>query len=154
MATLVKRKLSTNEATKLASAALDLDDLKRLAVALTEAAAEEVVRNRTFANRVRTLYAEIPTSTRKVIGATALDSDLVPIRRIEGRAFDPAAPLDPYFLLDLYGPHQLEKALNLFPTVKLKEASAKVEQQHLGTKPENRGSKAALVAYIVGKLAT
>lgn len=34
----------------------------------------------------------------------AFNIDLVPIRRIEGREIDPAAPLDPYFLLDLYGP--------------------------------------------------
>jgi len=152
MATLMKRKLSTNEAAKLASAVLDLDDLKRLAIALAEAAAEEVVRSRAFADRVRALYGEVPTSTGKSTGASALQIDLVPIRRIEGRDIDPAAPLDPYFLLDLYGPGQLERALGLFPVAKLKEASAKVERQHPGTKPTNRASKAALIIYIMDKL--
>lgn len=152
MTTLMKRKLSTNKAAKLAGAALDLKDLKRLAAALAEAAAEEVVRNRAFADRVRALYAEVPASTRKPPGVTAFDIDLVPIRRIEGREIDPAAPLDPYFLLDLYGPAQLEKALGLFPLAKLKEASATVERRHPGTKPTNRGSKAALIAYIVDRL--
>jgi hypothetical protein len=149
---MMTRKLSTTEAARLASVRLELDDLKRLAVALAEAAAEEVIRNRAFAERVLALYAEVPTAARRVKVSSAFDVELVPIKNIEGREINPAAPLDPYFLLDAYGPQQLEQALNLFPVAKLKEAAVMVESRNAGTKPKNRGMKAALISYIVEQL--
>lgn len=151
MPTKALRKLSTNEAAKFASSALDLSDLKRLAAALAEAAAEEVIRNRTFAERVRTLYSEIPEGRAAKMAQD--EEPLVPIRQGEWKPINPGAPLDPYFLLNLYGSHQLERALSRYTLVKLKEASAAVEARNPGTKPANRGQKAAIIAYIVEKLA-
>lgn len=156
MATTIFRKLSTNEAAKLAGSALDLHDLKRLSIALAEAAAEEVIRSRTFAERVRALYESVPATvdSRGNSSPSALTLDLVPIKPLDGRWVDPSTPLDPYFVLDTFGPHQLERALAIFPLTKLKEASAAVEARNPGTKPTNRGQKAAIIAYIVEELTT
>lgn len=151
MATRTLRKLSTHEAAKLASSVLDLADLKRLAAALAEAAAEEAIHNRAFAERVRALYAEVPGSGK---AHPLQEAPLVPIRQGDWRPYDPGEALDPYFLLDLYGDHQLAQALNRYTLVKLKEASAAVEARNPGTKPANRGQKAAIIAYIVEKLTT
>lgn len=51
MPTTVKRKLSAAEAAKHASVVLGLDDLKRLGIALAEAAAAEASSNHAFAEK-------------------------------------------------------------------------------------------------------
>lgn len=149
MTIALQRKLSTSEAAKLASSILELDDLRRLTIALAEAAAQELVGNRPFAARVRALYDEVPATPSRASAPDPFATQLVPIKMVPGRDINPAAPLDPYFLLEVYGASQLETALNLFPVAKLKEGAAMVERHHPGTKPTNRGRKAALVEYIV-----
>jgi hypothetical protein len=146
MPTTVKRKLSTAEAAKHASVVLGLDDLKRLGIALAEAAADEATSNRAFAEKVRLIYSAIPVTGKK---QSVESADLVPIKKIPGRAFDPSAPLDPYFLLDLYGQHQLSAALEREPLSRLKEAVAIVEQRYPGTRPKNKAQKASNINYIL-----
>lgn len=146
MPTTVKRKLSAAEAAKHASVVLGLDDLKRLGIALAEAAAAEASSNHAFAEKVRQLYSAIPATGRKQAVESA---DLVPIKQLPGRAFDASAPLDPYFLLELYGRHQLSAALEREPLSRLKEASAIVERRHPGTRPKNKAQKASNIDYIL-----
>jgi hypothetical protein len=145
------------EATRHLREALSLPtsvgDAAVLGTILAEVAAEESRRNPTFANEVRRRY-EAAIATRR---PAARDSrqvqvlpPLVPIRRIEGAHHrDPFAPPDPTYLVQLYGKHQLARALQGFLVDSLKQTAAQIEQQHPGTKPTNRGRKDALIAYII-----
>lgn len=148
MATTLKRKLSTTDAAKLARGALGLDDLRRLTIALTEVAAEEVIHNRAFATRVREVYEQVPAEARSG-RSDPFAVRLVPIKVVEGRDINPAAPLDPHFLLEVYGSHQFRDALSIFPVAKLKEAAKHIAVRHRGTKPTNWGQKTPLIDYIV-----
>ena len=152
MAMRLNRKLSTLEAARLASPAINVEDLHRLAIALAEVAAEEAIRSRPFADRVRLLYEQIPATRKRQDAPSPFGLGLIPIKQIDGRWIDPSLPLDPYFLFEVYGPLQLTKALSIFPLYKLKEASAKVEERNPGTKPKHRGQKAAIINYIAGAL--
>lgn len=153
MSTAVKRKLNATQAAAEAAQVLDLPDTRKVSTALTEAALEELQSNPAFAQRIRGLYAEQTATTVRKRGKTkdlsALAADLVPVKRVEGRAIDPAAPLDPYFLHEVYGTEQLPIALELFSMQKLREAAAVVQQRNPGTKPASRARKGALVEYIL-----
>ncbi|HEX8732606.1 MAG TPA: hypothetical protein VF725_11175, partial [Ktedonobacterales bacterium] len=75
---------------------------------------------------------------------------LVPIRRdMPERPRDPFAPPDPTYLVQAYGIHQLARALQDYTVDMLKQAAAKIETRHPGTKPTNRGQRASLIDYIV-----
>jgi hypothetical protein len=133
-----------------------LDDATRLNLAVLLAAGEEFELNGRFASRVRFAYEALPPSTSGRSSAVArraeeqriLTSTLKPIRYVEGREFNLAAPLDPYFLLEIFGPRQLHEALDLYPLAKLKGGADIVIARHPGTKPTNRSSKEAVMAYI------
>jgi hypothetical protein len=61
---------------------------------------------------------------------------------------------DPYFLLEVFGAHQLERALKPRSVADLRKAAALVEARHPGTLPKPKGKakqpdKASLIAYIV-----
>lgn len=150
MVTTLKRKLSTTEAAKLARGALGLEDLRRLTIALTEVAAEETLHNRTFAARVREVYEQVPAEARSG-RSDPFAVHLVPVKVVEGRDINPAAPLDPNFLLEVYGQHQFRDALSIFSVAKLKEAARRIADHHPGTKPTNWGQKTPLVNYIVAQ---
>jgi hypothetical protein len=131
---------------------LNVDDPQRLAIALAEAAADEIQSNGRFAERVRLMYSALAATAPKRPQAlkqpTALAVKLVPLRQVEGHMFNPATPPDPYLLLDVYGAEQLTDALNLYPVTSLKEAAITIERRHPRTKPKNRGQKTSLVEYI------
>ena len=148
MATTVKRKLSTTEAAKLARGALGLNDLHRLAIALAEVAAEETLHSRVFADRVRLVYEQVPTPSHSS-RPDPFAARLVPIKIVEGRDINPAAPLDADFLLEVYGGHQFPDALGLYPVAKLKEAAKRIADRKPGTKPAHWGQKTPLIEYIV-----
>jgi hypothetical protein len=74
---------------------------------------------------------------------------LVPIRRIEGYRANPFAPPDPQFLIQLYGTHQLDRALQDYTLDMLKETATKVQADHPGTKPGSKAKKQSVIDYIV-----
>jgi hypothetical protein len=152
--------VTTTTAARSLASALGLADAGRAGVAALLVAAEEVEQNSHFAARVRAAYDLLPASkpTRRSTGAgdelvtKILSSTLTPIRHVEGREINLAAPLDPYFLLEVYGAGQLRQALDLFPLAKLKEGLPAVMERNPGTKPANRSSKGAVVDYMMQKL--
>ena len=130
-----------------------LTDLKRLAAALAELAAEEVQRNPGFAVRLRGLYEDLApqkkaTTMRGTRAAKSPAKPLTPIKRIEGFEIDPSAPLDPYLQLEIYGAEQLEAALRRHTKANLLEAVEIVQDRYPGTGPRGT-SKDALLAYII-----
>ena len=136
---------------------LSVDDANRASLAVLLAAADEIEQNSRFAARVRAAYDLLPPSkaprptgsSRTSDAEKILTSTLTPIRHVEGHEINLAAPLDPYFLLEVYGAHQLREALDLFPLAKLKEGVEAVMERNPGTKPKSKSSKAAVVDYIV-----
>jgi hypothetical protein len=143
-----------SDAVKLAAERLNVDDVKRLSVALNEVAADWVWHNATFAGEVRTLYDAM--APRKVVSSksgtkrssrAAPDVELIPLKQVAG-VLNPAAPPDPYFLLDLYGRDQLPLALARYTVARLREAVTSVQARNVGTKPKGR-SAPELIAYIV-----
>ena len=157
MSTTTKPKLTINDAAKHAGLVLDLDDLKRLGIALAYAASEEVEHNGRFANQVRTVYDALAATASPSAGGRGRSGsstkapvvNLVPVKHIEGYKIDLAAPVDPYFVFEVYGAEQLPIALDLFSATRLKEAVALVQERNPGTKSSGRSSKPVLVDYII-----
>lgn len=137
-------KPSVAGAAKHAALVLDLPDPKRLEIALAEVAAEELEHNSTFAKRVLAFYNSLQPSAPKQKATPR--AELVPIKYVEDRDLNAADKLDPYFLLEVYGMHQLWAALEPFPIAKLKEGADLVEKR-TGTKA-NRRSKTTILEYI------
>lgn len=152
MSTAVKQKLSASEITERAARAMGLEDTKRLGIALTAAAVEELARNTAFASHVRVIYASLPASPaprRRETTPKALTVDVAPIKHVEGFSLNPAMPLDPYLVYEAYGAKQFATVSDLFTVPKLKEAAKQVEERNPGTKPTNRGVKVSLIEYLV-----
>lgn len=152
--------VATTTLARVLATALGLPDAGRVEAAALLVAAEEVEQSSHFAARVRAAYDLLPESkaTRKATSgedavAKILSSTLTPVRYVEGREINLAAPLDPYFLLEMYGANQLRQALDLFPLAKLKEGAEAVMVRSPGSKPRSRSSKAAVVDFIVEQLA-
>src|SRR5262245_17209137 len=125
--TSIAKRLSPTAATKELASLLGLDDVKRLGVAVTIAAVEEVQHNATFVERVRLAYRSVPaTETRPPVASTkvpkALAVELVPVKHVEGFVLNPSAPLDPFLVYEAYGARQLPTVLDLYPVDKLKAA--------------------------------
>lgn len=144
------------DATRHLRETLGLDDLKLLATALAEVAVAESAQRPEFANRIKSVYAELQAlkaTPRRSSKAAKPSTKLVPIVAIDDVRIDPHAPLDPYFLKRLYGDSQLVAALDGYSLAKLKEAAAIVEQKHVGTKPKSKARKADIINYIVEHVA-
>ncbi len=146
---------------------------KLLQAVLLEVAATALADDPAFAARVRARYAEVaPPPTRRATKrgdsssggtgrraprATPKVSDLleplVPIKHIPNYEITVEGPLDPYLLLEVFGAHQLARALNQRSPADLQKAVALVQARHPGTGPERstsgKASKPALIAYIV-----
>ena len=150
MSTSVKQVSSATAAAKQIAQELGLDDAKRLANAITLAAAEELAYNALFGARIRAAYNRLPaTPTRpKVTTPKAPKVTLTPIKRVEGFEFNPGAPLNPYLVYEAFGAHQLHAALDLFSLAKLQDAARRVMERAPGTKPSNMRAKAAIIEYI------
>jgi PHD/YefM family antitoxin component YafN of YafNO toxin-antitoxin module len=137
-------------AAQQAAALVGADDVKRMGVALAEAALEGMRRNPSFAAHVRQLYDSMAAQRSVRIKdpkRTTSRVELVPIRRLDVE-INPAAPPDPYLLLDLYGPEQLPLALEPYTLPRLREAVKQVQARHPGTKPHGT-SKPAIIDYLV-----
>lgn len=70
-----------------------------------------------------------------------LESDLKPIRHVESVDIDLSRPVDPAFLREVYGQSQLTKALELYPTERLREGA-----RYQGVSAS--GSREALIARL------
>lgn len=146
MPTATKPKFSAATAAQRASDVLQLADAKRLGIALAEAAAEEVSRNPRFAQRVREFYDLLTPAPVKTKASPPVQ--LIPIRHVEGHEITASGKLDPYFLYEAYGAHQLRDALFPYPKIKLQEGAEAVEKRNPGTKA-NRRSKDTIIEYII-----
>ena len=139
-------------AVQQAAEELGLVDVKRLSLALTIAAAESLRGRDALAERVRSVYDDLAPRRATTRGgrkkSLAAEDDLIPVKVAEGHYIDPAAPPDPYFLLDLYGPEQLARALGRYTTPRLRLAVKAVQARHPGIKPGGT-DKQALIDYIV-----
>lgn len=126
-----------------------------LGTVLAEVAAEEGRRNPQFASEVRRRYEEALGQRRQSVQRASRPKQdalppLEPVRTdLAFRPVDPFAPPDPQFLIQVYGRHQLARALQGYSVDVLKRTVEVIEQQHPGTKPANRGRKDAVIAYIV-----
>lgn len=124
-------------------------DTTILGMALAEVAAVEGRRNPQFASEVRRRYEELQGQQRQRQTREELPP-LKPVRTdLPWRPIDPAAPPDPQFLIQVYGRHQLGRALQEYTVAILKRTAAVIERQNPGTKPANRGRKEPLIAYIL-----
>ena len=160
MSTVLEKPLTaTQRATKASRQAaelLGLADAKAVSAALAEAALEGIRRNPSFAAHVRNLYGEITATAkpkRPTSRSAAPDVELVPRKHIGAREANPGAPPDPYYLLELYEADQLPLALGRYKVPDLKLAAELVQQRNPGTKPTNKGSRDALIEYIVQHVA-
>ena len=146
-----RTKLATQQLQELTGA----EDAKLLSAAVAEAAAAEAEHNAAFRATVRHIYnelrsqAQMATTTGSRTSGKAKQVELVPLPGTEGARFDPFAPLDPYALLRLYGPKQLEAALSGYSTTALRGAAGIVRQKHPQTKPADARKSDALIGYIV-----
>jgi hypothetical protein len=146
----------TKVATEQLRELIDANNAKLLTAALTEAAAAEAVRNTAFRAAVRRIYEDLsrlpssPTRTQRTSEQSSVK--LIPLPGNEGARFDPFAPLDPYALLRLYGPQQLEAALSGYSISALREAVVLVRQKHPSTKPKDARKIDSLIDYIVQQL--
>lgn len=134
---------------------------KLLQAVLLEFAVDTLIADSAFAARVRSKYeGDVAASKKPPAGgrergnrAVPKVSDyvepLVPIKRVPNHEISLDASPDPYFLLDVYGAHQLERALKPRSLATLRESGAIVEQRHPGTMPKGRATKAGLIAYIM-----
>src|SRR5437660_1480391 len=106
---------------------LKTKDLKRLSVALTEAATEELRRRPEFAERVLRIFHDLATSSAaKPAGKRGTSRPakpkLEPVGHVDPALLGPDMPLDPYVLQQLYGNAQLRLALDGRSLKALKQA--------------------------------
>lgn len=160
MSSAVKSKPATvaqrsAEALQRASEILGIEDTKRLGAALTIAAVDRLQEDASLIEYIRLVYEDlapkrvVATKGQKVQKkATEPEIELKPVKSMEGRLYDPSAPIDPYFLLELYGPDQLALALSRYTAPRLREGVKAVQARHPGTRPGGTG-KLALIDYIV-----
>lgn len=129
-------------------------DLKHLAVALSEAATDELDRHPEFAERVLRIFHDLakasdPKPARKRGASRVAKPKLEPIGHVDPALLGPDMPLDPYVLQQLYGNLQLRVALDGRSLKALKQAVSIVQQRHPDTDPASRTQKTALIDYIV-----
>lgn len=126
-------------------------DEKRMQAALAEIAIDEMMRNPTFALRVRNRYDELapqkPEKASKV--AKAPKPKLAPIKELPGFQLDATRRLDPWFILEYYGEKQLETALRMQTIGNLREAITVVEERFPGTSPKGKVTKEVAIKYIL-----
>jgi len=135
-------------------------DLSYLALALTEAAAQEAESNTAFNQRLRELYHTLtppkkvargsrPEPTIKRPTQEDLTKPLQAIGTVDPSRIRPYAPPDPYALLDLYGAEQLPLSLFRYTLDSLKRTVPIVQARHPGTRPTNMGRKDSIVEYVM-----
>ena len=163
MATLLPNKPSTPtqrsaRAVEHTAERLGLGDQKLLAVALMEAAADEVVSSPRFSEQIRARYLALTvkpsqggTTTRQPAttrGTSAAVRPKVATSRTRGEHVDIVSPLDPRTLVPLYG-SGLPVHLTEYSVKELSQM-ARLLAPKVGEKaPPQKDGKATLVSYIV-----
>jgi hypothetical protein len=156
------------QATRELWAALDLGPFtpahtKYLSVALANVAAEEVLKNPEFAQRLRTLVQELvpakASRRRADSDGTSRTSakgprrvELIPISTVSEDELSSYGPPNAFVLQRLYGNHQLRLALERYSLTTLKEALTLVQERYPGTKPK-KITKPGIIDYIVEHVA-
>jgi hypothetical protein len=142
-------------------------ELKRLSAAVAVAAAEEIARDAMFAQKIRRLFEDMTPSRRakspkgtpspqasprqkKTMDEILANDGLTPITDHIDHKYDPSAPPDPKFLLQLYGSAQLYKALDRFSTEALRRTIAVMVKEQPGlAKPKAKATKEEIIEFII-----
>jgi hypothetical protein len=143
------------DATAQLQSLIGATDVTLLSAAVTEAAAAEALHNPAFRRAVQRIYEDLSAKPARATASRAQapsHSELVPLPGTEGARFDPFAPLDPYALVKLYGPQQLQTALSGYSAATLRQAVALVRQKYPQTRPTDARKPESLIAYIVQQL--
>lgn len=130
---------------------LGFTDEKRMLAALSEVAVDELEGNASFASRVRIRYEELapqkPPKTPKPPKSEKVR--LVPIKVLPNLDLDATRRVDPWFILEYFGPTQLEPALRMQTIGNLREAVSVVEERYPGTAPKGKLTKESAIMYIL-----
>jgi hypothetical protein len=135
-----------------ANARFNFTDEKRMQAALAEIATEELSRNPAFAVRVRNRYEELaPVKAARPPKASSKTpkSKLVPIKELPSFKLDATRRLDPWFILEYFGPEQLDTALRMQTIGNLREAIAVVEERYPGSAPKGKLTKEVAITFIL-----
>jgi hypothetical protein len=136
----------------------DASNAKLLQAVMLEEAALLAKEDHRFASAVMSRYMQSATTrvktgrqTRPLPRTSDIVEPLTPIRPILDHEVTIGAAPDPYFLLDVFGGHQLAKALNQRSLPDVRKAAKMVEERNPGKHPAAR-TKAGLIAFIVDTL--
>lgn len=135
-----------------ANARFNFTEEKRMQAALAEIALEEMSRNPGFAVRVRNRYEELaPVKVARSPKAStkSAKTKLVPIKELPSFQLDATRRLDPWFIIEYFGPDQLETALRMQTIGNLREAIAVVEERSPGSAPKGKLTKDIAITYIL-----
>jgi len=137
---------------------LGLDNLKVVNLAVLEAALQEIEHNKEFAQLVKRAFEQFapakPQSpkdkgNKATTKGTVYATPLVPIGVVEDYYIDLRKPPDPFFLVKVYGMHQLYQALDEHNLASLKRSVAEQMALHPNTKPKTKTKKEDIIAYLI-----
>jgi hypothetical protein len=152
--TMVQR--SQYNAERIASE-LGLDNLKVVNFAVLEAALQEIEHNKEFAQLVKRAFEQFAPakksskrqSSKPNSKGNVYTTPLVPIGIVEDYRLDLSRPPDPFFLVKVYGMHQLYQALDEHNLASLKRSVAEQMALHPNTKPKTKTKKEDIIAYLI-----
>ncbi|MGH9637406.1 MAG: hypothetical protein ACRD72_21440 [Candidatus Angelobacter sp.] len=148
-----------NAAVERAQQALpDAGNAKLLQAILLEEAARKVAEDHAFADVVMSRYQQSAPmrvkggrQSRPLPRASDIAEPLVAVNPIPDYEIQLRAAPDPYFILQVFGSHQLAKALNQRSLPDVRKAAKMVEERNPGKHPAAR-TKAGLIAFIMDTL--
>jgi hypothetical protein len=157
---------TTRIRTTLGIGTLSKAELERLSAALAIAAADEMEVNQRLVTRVKELFESLTPAkalttrenenlsrNKKQNILDLIDPDrLVPIATGIAHDFDPTAPPDARFLMQLYGAAQLPKALKRYSATRLKETATLLVAEQPLPKLKSKATKDELIAFIVQRI--
>lgn len=137
------------------AAQLGIDNVKLVSAAVLEAALAEMHHNPDFEQRIKSVCEQLQQSQPKSRTSTSPkkgslhNPNLVPINHTEKYHFDPGSPPDPIFLLDLYGPDQLEQALDEFTTPFLKKSVTVMKERFPNKKLKSKATREDVIHFLM-----
>jgi hypothetical protein len=127
--------------------------LPQLTAELAVAACEELARNPTFLNHVRTVFQRTlehtATSAQTEKRPRASAPKIVPIKYVDPARFATYGPSDPYALFEQYGEQQLPLVLKKFLMTDLTKSAALVQERNPGTRLSPKAKKDEVIEFIV-----
>jgi hypothetical protein len=159
--TSTSRKRTATDMFRDIGTSMELEDEKLVAIAIAEAALQEIENNRLFASRVRTLY-EAYASTKRPRPKKAESNEkngetekpeLVPLRTLQGDYYlDAAGPPDIASLVYVFGIPQLALALDGYSKERLLMAVEQIEKRHnIMMKGKSKATIVKLIAFLVAE---